>query len=175
MSHTRMLVVLGGLGIVLAMTGLACAHITGPLTRQDKASPVPSPTGTADAPDLTVIVSTQGSLGPILADARGRTLYVFFGDQPDFSMCSGSCAEKWPPLTVEDEAAVASGEGVKVKLDAFPRDDGTLQVAANHMPLYHWAGDSAPGDAGGEGVAGMWYALRPNGKLATVPTPTALP
>src|SRR6266567_2961590 len=45
------------------------------------------------------IVSTAStSLGRILVDSRGHTLYLFGKDRSGKSACSGQCATFWPPL-----------------------------------------------------------------------------
>src|SRR5215211_1364871 len=37
----------------------------------------------------------------MLADAKGRTLYLWEADQGDQSACDGACAQAWPPLTTD--------------------------------------------------------------------------
>jgi predicted lipoprotein with Yx(FWY)xxD motif len=41
-------------------------------------------------------------------------------------------------------------------------DTNGNQVEYNGHPLYTFSGDTAPGQANGEGVAGMWYVVTPN-------------
>ena len=165
------------LGMVVALDGAICALALIPavsVLRPPGPSPEPE-TATPAGSEPLVIVSPNATLGPILTNTHGKTLYVYFGDQPEWSACSATCSDNWPPLTVDDVAAATGGKGVEVQLSVFARDDGTLQVAANHMPLYYWIGDHTPGEAGGEGAAAMWYALSPTGQLAPVPKPTARP
>jgi predicted lipoprotein with Yx(FWY)xxD motif len=38
------------------------------------------------------------TLGKVLVDARGRTLYLFEKDSHGKSACYGACATYWPPL-----------------------------------------------------------------------------
>ncbi|MGH9065129.1 MAG: COG4315 family predicted lipoprotein [Acidimicrobiales bacterium] len=50
------------------------------------------------------------------------------------------------------------------------RKGGARQVTYGGHPLYHYAGDSAPGQANGEGVSSygaLWYAVSPEGKAVT--------
>src|SRR5215467_3387077 len=56
----------------------------------------------------TVGVSNE-SLGNILVDAQGRTLYVFQRDSGTKSTCSGPCAIDWPPLRATGKPTVGSG------------------------------------------------------------------
>jgi predicted lipoprotein with Yx(FWY)xxD motif len=41
------------------------------------------------------------------------------------------------------------------------RDDGSLQVTYNGYPLYTYTGDINPGDANGDGLAGIWSLAKP--------------
>ena len=40
------------------------------------------------------------------------------------------------------------------------RPEGTLQVSFDGMPLYTFAGDSRPGQANGQGIGGVWFAVK---------------
>jgi len=51
-------------------------------------------------------------------------------------------------------------------LGTIKRADGTVQLTLHGWPLYRCAGDSAPGDVNGEGVGGVWFAVRPTGAKA---------
>jgi predicted lipoprotein with Yx(FWY)xxD motif len=75
-------------------------------------------------------------------------------------MCTGSCAQSWPPVLLTDGATAATaGSGVDAsKLGTIDRPDGGTQVTYAGMPLYLWTGDSAPGQATGQGVAGFSVA-----------------
>ena len=41
----------------------------------------------------------ETSLGPIMADAKGMTLYTYDADEPGKSNCVDQCAVNWPPAT----------------------------------------------------------------------------
>src|SRR3954449_2388273 len=78
----------------------------------------------------------------MLADAEGRTLYLWEGDQGDQSACDGSCAQAWPPLTSDGKPA--AGEGVDAGLlSTSKRSDATLGVTYAGHPLYYFSGDRA--------------------------------
>ena len=49
----------------------------------------------------------------------------------------------------------------------FARDDGTMQVSVNGLPLYTFGGDTAPGDTNGQGVGDVWYVVGANGRRST--------
>lgn len=103
------------------------------------------------------------SLGQVLVDAEGRTLYLYKKDtQGKASTCDGSCAVTWPP--VEAKAKPAAGTGIDAaKLTTIKREDGSEQVAYDGWPLYRYDGDKDAGDTTGEGVNSVWYAVSPAG------------
>ena len=90
----------------------------------------------------------------ILVDIKGRGLYTFGGDDPGKSNCSGQCILLWPPIVVEGNAK-PKGEFTIVN-----RDDGKRQWAWKGRPLYRWVSDKKRGDAGGDGVNGIWHLAR---------------
>jgi predicted lipoprotein with Yx(FWY)xxD motif len=90
----------------------------------------------------------------VLVDGKGMTLYTFDKDAPGVSNCYGGCAGSWPPF-VAKSGADADGDFTLVE-----RKDGSAQWAYKGMPLYYWAGDSKPGDTKGDGVGGVWHAVK---------------
>jgi predicted lipoprotein with Yx(FWY)xxD motif len=57
-------------------------------------------------------VSTdKSSLGRILVDGKGRTLYLFEKDRRGRSACSGTCATYWPPLLTHGKPTAGGGSG----------------------------------------------------------------
>jgi predicted lipoprotein with Yx(FWY)xxD motif len=107
------------------------------------------------------------SLGTVLVDARGRTIYLFEKDRTKKSTCSGQCARNWPPVTTSG-APKAAGGAQSGKLGTTKRSDGTTQVTYNGHPLYLFVADQGkPGSTKGEGVKAFgaeWYVLGAGGK-----------
>jgi predicted lipoprotein with Yx(FWY)xxD motif len=69
-----------------------------------------------------------------------------------------------PALTAKGEPT--AGEGLQSSLlGTTTRTDGTTQVTYKGMPLYHFAGDTKPGDVNGQGVGDVWFVLSANGEL----------
>ena len=117
--------------------------------------------------DRTVAVATaNSSLGRILVDARGRTLYLFEKDKRGHSACSGYCASYWPPLLTN--GTPTGGRGVKGSLVGVTRrTDGTTQVTYAGHPLYRYVGDSRSGQTTGQDLHDFgagWYMVSPAGK-----------
>jgi predicted lipoprotein with Yx(FWY)xxD motif len=86
---------------------------------------------------------------------------MFTVDSLDTSNCTGRCATAWPPLTVDSADSVSAPDGLPGDLGTITRDDGTLQVTYNGMPLYYWFRDAQPGDMTGEGVGNTWWIGQP--------------
>jgi predicted lipoprotein with Yx(FWY)xxD motif len=121
------------------------------------------------SPGGTVGVTNNSSLGEILVDAHGRTLYLFQKDAGTTSMCTGQCATLWPPLVAADAPTAGSGANTAL-LGTTTRSDGTKQVTYNGHPVYLYSGDHGPGDATGEGLVafgGSWFTLDASGNQVT--------
>jgi predicted lipoprotein with Yx(FWY)xxD motif len=132
----------------------------------------------ASPPKRTRVTTTESKLGPILADSRGKTLYLFARDKRGMSTCTGSCASYWPPLLTTG-APIATA-GVKATLlGTARRTDGTLQVTYAGHPLYTFKLDSKPRETKGEGTSffgGSWYVLNDAGaSVEKAPARTASP
>jgi predicted lipoprotein with Yx(FWY)xxD motif len=112
------------------------------------------------------VVSTVGtSLGRILVDSRGRTLYLFEKDRNGKSACAGQCAAFWPPLIASGKPR-AAGTAKASLVGTTKRADGRLQVTYNHHPLYTFVKDTKKGQTNGEGVNGFgagWDVVSPAG------------
>lgn len=105
----------------------------------------------------------DSSLGQILVDANGMTLYLFDNDEPGKSNCDAACLRRWPPLLADAGTQPVGGSGVSATLGTIQRDDGTTQVTANNMPLYYWFEDKQAGDTLGQAVGDVWWVLAPDG------------
>jgi predicted lipoprotein with Yx(FWY)xxD motif len=88
--------------------------------------------------------SVNGVKESILTDASGFSLYTFTMDTSGVSKCSGGCLTEWPP------EHVSAGATVEAPFGTMNGNDGQAQLTLNGLPLYHYAGDKAPGNAFGE-------------------------
>lgn len=105
----------------------------------------------ATSPSGAATVSVRGSsLGQILVDGNGKTLYLFEADTTTQSTCSGACAQAWPPLTTSGGPKAAGGASTAL-LGTTARTDGRTQVTYAGHPLYFFVSDNKPGDTNGEG------------------------
>src|SRR3954452_10078208 len=94
----------------------------------------PAPPKTASGQAATLGVG-KTSLGRILVDSHGRTLYLFQADTGTKSMCSGAGAGQWPPLRPTGKPTVGSGATASM-IGTSNRSGGTRQVTYNGHPLY---------------------------------------
>ncbi|MCB0630818.1 MAG: T9SS type A sorting domain-containing protein [Saprospiraceae bacterium] len=105
--------------------------------------------------------STDPTLGDILVDADGYTLYYFSRDaSPDASACTDGCLNVWPVFYVENPSV---GTGLDAAdFGSFERTDGAMQTTYKGWPLYYFASDANVGDTNGEGVNNIWFVAKPD-------------
>jgi predicted lipoprotein with Yx(FWY)xxD motif len=109
--------------------------------------------------------TAKTSLGRILVNSSGHTLYLFGKDKNGKSSCSGMCASFWPPLITTGKPRAGTGAKASL-LGTTKRADGRLQVTYNHHPLYMFKKDTKKGQTNGEGLSAFgatWYAVSPAG------------
>jgi predicted lipoprotein with Yx(FWY)xxD motif len=142
---------------IIALAATACGN------GASRGGKVPRPPKTSPGVYATVGVG-RTSLGPILVDSRGRTVYLFKKDAGPTSICTGACAAVWPPVLATNPTA---GAGADVSLlGSTRRTDGATQVTYNGHPLYLFVGDQKAGDTNGQAVnafGAAWFVLSPTG------------
>jgi predicted lipoprotein with Yx(FWY)xxD motif len=112
--------------------------------------------------------STVSGLGTVIADGQGFTLYHLKTEVNGKIVCTGSCTGVWPPLLVSSSSAVPTdGSGVTGRIATITRPDGGVQVTYDGLPVYTYSGDTSPGQANGQGIQGVWFAVTPSGALAS--------
>ncbi len=163
-----MLALLVSLALLLGCAGNSSPPAAAPPAQNPyPAAPAASAPSAASPPSapapppatLTIKISQNSNLGPILTDGSGLTLYVFTKDEINTSTCYGPCAAKWPALLAPNGKVSGSLPG---QLGTAARSDGSLQATYNGMPLYYWSGDKMAGEVYGQGVLGVWFAAMPN-------------
>ena len=111
------------------------------------------------------VKTRKTSIGTILVDAKGKTLYLFEKDKGAKSSCYASCAANWPPYLTT--AKPKAGAGAKQSLlGTIKRTNGKLQVTYNKHPLYWFKFDKTAGSTKGQDVeafGGSWYAVTAKG------------
>ena len=103
----------------------------------------------------------------VLTNSKGFTLYSFAPDTSTTSKCNGTCAQNWPPVKGPVTAA-----GVTGTFGTITRSDGSVQATFDGHPLYTFVGDTAPGQAKGNGLnaaGGLWHEITTSGTAAPAP------
>jgi predicted lipoprotein with Yx(FWY)xxD motif len=115
----------------------------------------------------TVVELRMTSLGPILTEGSGFTLYEFSLDKRRHDNCGPimGCYETWHPLIANE--GVMAGPGLKAtKLGTIPLYLGQ-QVTYYGHPLYTYTGDPLAGETNGAGIfqfGGFWWGVNHKGK-----------
>jgi predicted lipoprotein with Yx(FWY)xxD motif len=123
-----------------------------------------STTTAAPAAAAANVKLAKTSLGDILVDADGNTLYAFTKDADGTPTCQGACAKAWPAALVEGQPV--AGEGIDAGvITTVATPDGKTQLKAGKWPLYRFSGDAAAGDTNGQGSGGSWFVVAKDGKL----------
>jgi predicted lipoprotein with Yx(FWY)xxD motif len=154
-----------GLLAAVAIGAAACGSSSNDAT-VPAAEQVPATTAAQQAPATTAAASVKladTSLGKIIVDADGRTLYAFTKDTNGAPTCVDACAKAWPASSVT--GSPVAGAGIAATLRAITAPTGGSMIAAGKWPLYRFAGDAGPGETNGQGTAGVWFAVAPDGTL----------
>jgi predicted lipoprotein with Yx(FWY)xxD motif len=128
--------------------------------------------GAAWAVTAPIIKSSKNaSLGSIVVDAKGLTLYHASSEKNGKITCTGNCVYFWFPVIWKGKGKPVLGKGLSpAKIGTVKRPNGALQVTYNKLPLYRYYLDRKPGQTKGQGVkdpAGTWYAIAASGKVVT--------
>ncbi|WP_345633852.1 hypothetical protein [Rugosimonospora acidiphila] len=171
------------LALVAVSVATACTTAARPVTVARSAAVArPGPVASANTgPDLgrrspeggywpqTVQLGQNPSLGQVVVDGQGFTLYRFDRDSasPPASNCSGACSTQWPPVLANDTLRFQNLD--PARLGTVTRQDGTQQVTVGGQPVYRFAQDQVPGQTRGQGSQGVWFAVAPDGGKAAPP------
>nr|WP_052478353.1 hypothetical protein [Kibdelosporangium sp. MJ126-NF4]CEL17831.1 putative lipoprotein [Kibdelosporangium sp. MJ126-NF4]CTQ90945.1 putative lipoprotein [Kibdelosporangium sp. MJ126-NF4] len=158
-------------GVLTAIAGLGLLGLTAcsgddPAPRvQIPQPPQQQELPVSDGPRPNLVAAEVSSLGKVVTNQEGMTLYRFDKDtaQPPVSNCYDVCAKQWPPLLAQGKEITFTGVP-RDMVGTVKRKDGTRQVTINKWPVYMYAKDSAAGQAMGHAVGGTWFAITPDGK-----------
>jgi len=130
------------------------------------------PAASSDAGAAThgaVVRVASTSLGRVLVDQRGHTLYLLTADRPQHSTCNSQCLQYWPPVAVP-KPMQHKLPGITARIGSTRLVSGGRTLTANGWPLYTFVKDAKPGDVTGQRVrtfGGTWYAVSPTGHTIT--------
>ena len=156
----RLLILLALPAAAAAVAALAaCSSAGASPSSHNSSSPAVAAASTVKTATITGVT--------VLTNSKGFTLYSFAPDTPTTSKCNGTCAQNWPPVTGPVTAAGVTGTFGTIK-----RSDGSVQATFDGHPLYAFAGDTAPGQAKGNGLnaaGGLWHEITTSGAAAPAP------
>jgi predicted lipoprotein with Yx(FWY)xxD motif len=143
---------IGKLGLGAAAAAALVALVAGCASSSSK----PPAGGASSTPQSNPAVSGSASLktrstsiGTVLVDGSGHTVYELVGDSAAKQTCTGGCLATWPAVT-------ANGS----------------QVIVNGHPAFTFAGDGSAGQTKGQNVTdqwGRWLALDASGNPISAP------
>jgi len=142
---------------ILGAAGLAAVALALSACASSTSSSSSTPAAGGSTVNMTTINGTA-----VVTNSSGKTLYWFAPDTSTTSKCTGSCSTYWPPVT----GPVTAGSGVTGTLGTITRSDGTMQATYDGHPLYTYVGDTAAGQAKGNGLnlsGGLWYEMTVSG------------
>jgi predicted lipoprotein with Yx(FWY)xxD motif len=114
------------------------------------------------------IKTAHTSLGTVLTDGKGITVYLFEADTTTKPTCYTACAQAWPPVLATGAPVAGSGATASL-LGTVKRTDGKIQVTYAGHPLYYFIQSTTPGNVSGQGVKAFgasWDAVKANGDQA---------
>ena len=129
-----------------------------------------APQSTATSSTAVVKTGSVPTLGTVLVNGQGMTLYHLSGEQAGKFICTTSaCVQVWHPLTVQ---AGSTPSGSVAALATVKRPDGTVQVTYKGEPLYTFAEDKSVGEARGQGLkdVGTWSVIAVSGSAGAATT-----
>jgi predicted lipoprotein with Yx(FWY)xxD motif len=155
--------------LVLAACGSSASKAS---TTTPTQGSTPTTVPTNHASGTVVAAATNPKFGSVLVDSKGRTLYTLTKNGQPVACTGPPCSTAWPPLLLTSGATTASGSPSITGLGTVSANGG-LQVTKDGAPLHRFAGDSAPGDATGDGISsfgGVWHVVKVSAATNTVTT-----
>lgn len=171
--HKALMVVAGlllttaiaGCGSAAASTSASGASSAGSAYGSSSSGTSSSSTGSQSTSSTTAVIKigtakVSGKSTTVLENSQGHTLYYFTKDTPTHSACDANktCSALWHALKAGSVPKVSGASGTFSLLKG--------QVEYNGHPLYAYTGDTAPGQAKGEGLFKEWWVATPSLKAA---------
>lgn len=155
------LVPLGLIGLV------ACGAVQAHATPTASVTPTPINSAPADpASDVATVDIGTTSMGTVLTDAHGHTLYYLSTEASGQDACTlePGCALMWPAVAPPSDGTPVPGIGVNGTLGVITAADGGAEVTYNGWPLHTFSGEGAD-QLEGQGIAsfgGTWSVATPD-------------
>jgi predicted lipoprotein with Yx(FWY)xxD motif len=145
---------IGKLGVGAAGAIAVVALVAGCATKSSAVKPAAG--GASSNPSTSSVSGSAGapktmstSIGTVLVDASGRTVYELVGDSAANPSCTGGCLAIWPAVKTSGSQAIVNGH-----------------------PEFTFTGDTAAGQTTGQNLTdkwGRWLALDASGNPISAP------
>jgi predicted lipoprotein with Yx(FWY)xxD motif len=148
------------LGAAAAIALAACGGSSSSSSSKKTTTTKKSTTGAAAS---AVVKTAQSSLGTIVVDSSGKTVYTLTNNGQQVP-CTGMCLSVWPAVLLPAGTTTATGSGVKGVGSTMTA--AGQQVTINGAPVYTFMGDAQPGSTAGEGInsfGGTWHVVMAGG------------
>ena len=110
------------------------------------------------------IVRSKRFRGPVIANTWKRTVYMYLRDgSAKTNKVPASLKKIWPHVLAVRQVTVGPYLS-RSKLALYKQPNGQEQVSYNGHLLYTFNGDRQPGDAKGQGLGKVWFALSASGE-----------
>jgi predicted lipoprotein with Yx(FWY)xxD motif len=148
--------------VAVALTLAACGSDDGD---DGAATTSTRPAAGADADGRPIVKAGDNTtLGRIVVDDQGGTVYTLTDASGAAVSCEGSCLAAWPPVLIVEGTSATGGTGVD-GVGSVEGPEGE-QATIDDLPLYTFAGDAQAGDATGDGIVsfgGTWKVVKLSG------------
>jgi predicted lipoprotein with Yx(FWY)xxD motif len=125
------------------------------------------------SPSTSFSTANVGTIGTVLVDGSGRTVYELSSGSKKNLPCTAStgCTSVWTPLPLPSGTSSASASGgANSSLLSTISSGGVTYPTYNGWVLYEFTGDSGSGQAQGQGISsfgGTWHVLDGTGTPIT--------
>ena len=144
----------GKLGLGAAGAAVVVALVAGCASSSSSVKPAGAASSTPQSKSAVsgsagALKTMSTSIGTVLVDGSGRTVYELVGDSTANQTCTGGCAAIWPPV----------------------KANGTQMIVNGH-PAFTFSGDNSAGQTKGQNVTdqwGRWLALDGSGNPISAP------
>jgi predicted lipoprotein with Yx(FWY)xxD motif len=167
-----------GLALVV---GLAAAGYGGMAGTPGRSSSMATTVAVTTAAKVTIKSASVAGLGTVLVDGAGRTLYTLTSETKDKITCTmaNGCTGFWSQIGSKSGQRHQTRGGARASMIGSEKGTpGTHVLTYHRRPLYTYVGDSASGQANGEGLksyGGTWYAVSASGSLVKKGSSAASP
>lgn len=172
--------------LVAGLAGLAAAGLLAACSSGNGAAAAAGGTGSGQqkgSAGITVSARTVTSVGTVLTDQSGKTLYSPQQEAAGVIKCVAGCLSFWFPVTVGNGTAPHAASTVTGTLGTIQRPDGGgRQLTYDGKPLYTFRLDTGPGQVHGNNFSDhfgsqsfTWHAVTTGGGTATSGQPGSSP